>query len=297
MSCTIRPRWWHWLFGVLLPLHTIAFELLTFQISGTMFDPMVTPWHALMLMALPVGYTLAMLASERAPLYAVAGLCMSFSLPLLLLIAWAIGGNYLNVMLKLVFGIVSMIVHPTEAGEVMFGDFSLSPISALAYLGPISGCVTGILLLRRGLVCHWPRVASFGFLAGLCVVVYHEHRSSDLEQMITQASELTNSGQRFEQSNLVADSRAQELVARLSRPGQQFSSHGELYAVGPVDVFGPWTYLRRGRPHPVTWLFKTKWPNYMKLHEALWPRQAPAPKSWRGLSPWEQYRMSHPDLL
>ncbi len=289
----LSARWWHWLLGMILPLHTVIFELLTHQMSGSMFDPMVTLWHALMLVALPIGFGAILLSSGKGKLGLAGLVSVCFSLPLMLLIVWAIRWQHFDALLKFVFGMIYIFTNPSEVGGALFGDYYASPIAALAYLGPLSGCFVVVSLLLRRVntsvraLCLVTIVAAFGFLTYLEVAT---HR---LELAIASAYEDLQGEGRVKDPAPLKTTEAKDVIARLSRQGTQFSSAGTLYAVGPVDVFGPWTFIQRGRLHPVDVLFRTKWPDYTKLYAVLWPNEVPKPKSWRGLSHWEEWRRTH----
>ncbi|MBL9132561.1 MAG: hypothetical protein JNG86_15255 [Verrucomicrobiaceae bacterium] len=263
------------------------FELLTHQVSGTMFDPMVTPWHAVMMLALPVGIGFC-LSSKKATASAVGWACVSFGLPLTFLLVWAIRDDHLTAIMKFVIGTLYLATHPQESMRVLFGDYYVSPVAALAYLGPLAGCGMAVSLLCRQGAADYKKAVVPAFLIGAVLVAYLEFSSSSLEHEISKGCHDLEAGHEIHAPPILKTEHARDVIARLSRPAQQFSSHGSLYAVGPVDVFGPWTYIRRGRPHPVEVLYQTKWPKYSKLYEALWPGQSPRPSAWRGLSPWEK---------
>jgi hypothetical protein len=302
MSYTIKPRWWHWLLGVVLPSLTIGFELCTHEMSGTLFDPIRTPWHALLMAAVPVGIALAILSHGVGLAGRIAVFLVGIGLPYNLLLAFAIGPSHLTALLKLVISLMFLCTQPVDWMGTLFGDYCISPISGVAYFGPVAACLIGGVvwfhfLITRRFVGALGTSLAISFMLGAVIVVCLEARAKNMESAIVQALAEVRGKHDVTHRELLLSAEAKDTIARLSRPGQQFSSDGELYAVGPVDIFGPWTFLRHGRPHPVTWLVETKWPDYSKLHEALWPGQAPAPKSWRGLSTWEEYRVSHQDLL
>ncbi len=252
-----------------------------------MFDPMVTPWHALMMLALPVGNGLLSISSHDKKISVIGQACLGCGLPLMLFIVWAIGINHLNAVMTLFIGTLQLVSAPLEFKKTLFGDYYASPIAALAYLGPLAGCSMAVNLIRkkRG---HGIRGVVFAtFITAAFFVSYLEIRSFSLRKEITRTYENLEAGHDIKASRILETVNARNVLARLSRPGRQFSSPGALYAVGPVDVFGPYTYLKQGRLNPVGILHQTKWPKYSKLYDALWPGQTPQPHSWRGLSPWE----------
>ncbi len=189
--------------------------------------------------------------------------------------------------MELVAGIVYVCLHPSQGAAAFFGDYYLSLIAALAYLGPAAGFAVGLVLVLRTGSLRVKRIVIPMVLLAVSWLLYMESSAFELNRAIGSAYKSLESGQSFSRPARLTTDRAKSVIARLSRPGQQFSSHGSLYAVGPVDVFGPWTYIQRGRLHPVEWLHQTKWPRYMRLHEATWPIERPEPIAWRGLSPRE----------
>ncbi len=252
-----------------------------------MFDPMVTPWHALMLLALPAGVALLLMGSENGKTSLIGQACVGCGLPLMLLIVWAIGINHLNALLSFFIGTLLLFMEPSEFKKTLFGDYYGSPIAALAYLGPLAGCSMALVLIKRTFNQRTKAVVLPTFITAALLVSYLEFQSLSLETEISKAFKNLESGQETAASNALETDNARHVLARLSRQGRQFSSAGALYAVGPVDVFGPWTYLQHGRLHPAQLLQQTKFPPYARLYHALWPEQTPQPYSWRGLSPWE----------
>jgi hypothetical protein len=252
-----------------------------------MFDPMVSPWHALMMLAMPVGFGLLLISSNHEKMSIVGQVCVACALPLMSLIVLAIGIKHLSAIMYLFIGCMRLVTEPLEFRKALFGDYYASPIAGLAYLGPLAGCGMAVSLMTKKNVHGINRIVLPVFITSALFVSYQETQSSSLEGEISKAYENLEAGHGVKASSVLETGNARNVLARLSRPGQQFSSAGALYAVGPVDVFGPWTYIQRGSLHPVEVLNQTKWPKYSKLYDALWPGQTPQPYSWRGLSPWE----------
>ena len=255
-----------------------------------MFDPMVTPWHALMMLALPVGVGLLLKSSDDEKTSMIGQMCVGCAMPLMLFIVWAIGIDHANAIKKFFIGALLLVTNPVEMRNILFGDYIASPIAALAYMGPLAGCTMAVILMRRRCSHGIKGVVLSTFITAIFFVSYLETQSFSLEKEIRKACENLEAGHELNISSVLETDKARNVLARLSRPGQQFSSHGELYAAGPVDVFGPWTYIQHGRLHPVEVLYQTNWPKYGRLYDALWPGQTPQPFSWRGLSSWELAR-------
>lgn len=294
MSCTIKPRWWHWLFGVALPLFTVGFELGTHQMSGTIFDPMTTPMHAVLMIALPFGVLMTSSSRGQGLAGRLGGVLVGFGLPYGLLLVIAIGPSHLSALFKFAIGLISLCAQSSAWLGTLFGDYGVSPVAAVAYFGPVFALLIGGRLWLRSLVSETVRRASSASLllslaGGLVIAVYLEAQAVRWERVIRQALADMRNDNAAANRELQMSPLAKHTIARLSHPGQQFSSAGTLYAVGPVDVFGPWNALASGSPQPVDTIRKYPAAKAAKLHQTLWPGESIRPSCWRGLSPWEKY--------
>lgn len=295
MNGQIRPRWWHWLLGVIMPAFTIGFEAQTHQISGTMFDPMPTPWHAILLSGLPAGCAWLLLSArtgESEP--SMAGFLIAACLPYYLLLVIAVGSLHWIALFKLAFGLVSVVAEPSNWKSTLFGDYIVSPIAGAACFGPLAGFTMGAWVLWRWfhaeVISRGMSITLFtSTLMGALVIAIVESGANRARiQILNAAAELRATG-RLEERAALLNSASRATIARLSHPGQQFSSAGALYAVGPVDVFGPWSYVRSGHTHPADRWMHWRVDDFVKLHKFLWPDEPIHPSSWRGLSPWEHH--------
>lgn len=295
MNGKFRPRWWHWLAGVIMPVFTIGFEMRTHQFSGTLFDPMTTPWHAMLLAGLPAGCAwLLGSAIGGESKCGIPSFIIAACLPYYLLMVVGIGALHWIALLKLAFGLASVVVEPTNWRRTLFGDYSVSPIAGAACFGPLAGCTMGGWILLRSFSPATPsRSKQLVFVAaplvgGLAVVALEGHADHLRIQILNASRELRTAGEVKDRRSLL-NAAARAKIARLGHPGQQYSSAGSLYAVGPVDVFGPWSYITTGRPHPADSAIRRRSSDFADLHKFLWPDEPIHPSSWRGLSPWEQY--------
>ena len=83
------------------------------------------------------------------------------------------------------------------------------------------------------------------------------------------------------------------IVERLCFPPMQFSSSGALYACGPIDVFGPLCHIINkftppGRDTQSPLRNKVAMRALFDMLVANEQGAKPEPRSWRGLSPWEE---------
>lgn len=277
-------RFWSWTFrlllttGIILPVWMIAFEFMTHQISGTLFDPMPTPWHGFLLVLIPLSLGLKWGARRPVSMLVADGL-LSLVFPMLMLQVVAIGADHWTAVLKLIFGMAAVFLGGRDA---LFCDYSLSPIAALAVLAPLMACASGLLLVATSQT-SW-RILFLGFVVGLLVTGSMEHSRWSLYQDLRRSLATGDVPG-------IDNKAGREVVARLSHLPQQFSSAGSLYAVGPVDLFGALTKLRVNWEHPCGAMQKLVGDGMALRHvrEQLETRAGHklVPSSWRGLSPWE----------
>jgi len=128
-----------WLFGVLLPLGTLVFELVTRACAAEFFDPIPTVWHGLMVALVPLANAMALGLREGAG----AGWRR---------VVWWMNGAAIGV--GLVYAIPFAPLLPLALVGVMFGLGFLP-------LAPLLSVVAGAVLRRRlaagGVMPGWRR--------------------------------------------------------------------------------------------------------------------------------------------
>ena len=167
--------------------------------------------------------------------------------------------------------------------------------NSLAALSPMLALISWWLLGRRlarirNRTSAWNEgLVYIGFGTSFILICMLEIPSLATYRQIVQSMSRIKSGAELESLGSLQTDKARRLVARLCHVPQQFSSDGRLYAVGPVDVFGPLVHISDGFSDPVQTGERLVWerPTIQKLFEKLSSGQKPVPQSWRGLSPWE----------
>lgn len=152
-------RWaalWLWTFAVILPATTIGIELATRICAKTLFEPLPSPLHVLLVAAVPLANLAALVALRRGG----SGIGPS---------AWKglAFGNGLALGVSLYYSLVFLPLVPISVVFIIaygLGLLSLAPLLAL---------VSGLVLWRK-LRARMPargRVASWGLVAGLLALM------------------------------------------------------------------------------------------------------------------------------
>ncbi len=283
-----------WLFGFVLPLFAFGFELWTHKFSGGLYDIMPTPWHALLWLCMPLSFMLVELQlRERFVRFGwLANFLHGISFPVALLHLVAVGTIVILAVLMLPWlcfdAFLSLLGRP---GLDLFDDFAGNSLMALTPLGVfICWILSSQRLVDAGRAGIKPLVV--GAACGCLALAVLEVSAVAMRDLIVRAVREVEDGRRPSELDALRTSRCREVMARLAFPGHQFSSAGSLYAVGPVDVFGPMAFISDNRREPTHASSNLSMKSHLMLrlyHMAhpTSPQADPIPRSWRGLSRWE----------
>ena len=127
--------------GIVLPIFMLVFEYRTHQLSGAVFDPMPTPWHALLLAIIPIVNLLLLGAAHLGSAgIAIARLLSGFVLVPLILYISAVGPAYFDAMLFLLIAPIAVFhgfIH--EWPRLVGVPLALwAPVIGLVCLGTLS---------------------------------------------------------------------------------------------------------------------------------------------------------------
>jgi hypothetical protein len=284
--------------GIFAPVFMLVWEFQTHQLSGCLFDPMPTPWHAVLLAILPITQVLAWLTlyrtSSRLLALKLACFLLGFAAAVSLLYALAIGPDYYAALMFLCFLPIMAFSRQVDWDN----DFMLfyNAFSAITPLLVLLGLwIIGRRLRRLSAVKH-ERLSFAGFFSGLAFTVIVETPAVQIHQELITAAQRVETGLPLDDLKALRSKRGLQTTARLCHPAHQFSSAGALYAVGPVDVFGPTVRILNGYSHPViygnhgfTWRR-----DYMRqIYDKLTGGTTPVPYSWRGISAAEKSRFEN----
>ncbi|WP_146848327.1 hypothetical protein [Brevifollis gellanilyticus] len=290
-----------WAFGTTLPLFAFGFEFLTHGFSGGLYDIMPTPWHALLWLCIPAGFVLAelQLGQRSSSLKWISSFLNGVILPVILLHLVAVGGIAVSAFLMLGLILIHFVILSFDVALDLLRSFAANSLIALTPLMLLSlwiwNCRQHVPSrpVNASLLC-----AGAGLLGSALFLAFLEMSAVQTRGVILSTIHQIENGREPSphELNLLCTLHSQQAIARLVYSGHQFSSASELYAVGPVDIFGPLAFILDGRRVPTyasdrLVMKQSQMLRLFKLTHPGDPSAKPAPWSWRGLSPGERARL------